>query len=265
MDSFIDERDRRLLDNDKYTFFVMRRVIDGKCRLLLTDHTELMLCYTESPYPVWIWTPDNASDWIMENAYRLAEEHSLLQSGQRFNVKYDLAEHFVKRAAESGRKITISTNMLAYDCPEPVKPDAQADGSIYSCTDKDTDELAEIISLFHKEIGADEEDMSAYRERAKDFISAGNMFFWKNSDGITAASCKYTPLDDMASVNLVYTRPEHRRKRYAENLVYKVTELAAQAGFTPMLYTDADYAASNACYRKIGYIQRGKLCTLTVS
>ena len=29
-----------------------------------------------------------------------------------------------------------------------------------------------------------------------------------------------------------------------------------------MLYTDADYAASNACYEKIGYVLRGKLCTI---
>ena len=29
-----------------------------------------------------------------------------------------------------------------------------------------------------------------------------------------------------------------------------------------MLYTDAGYAASNECYRKIGYILRGRLCTV---
>ena len=29
-----------------------------------------------------------------------------------------------------------------------------------------------------------------------------------------------------------------------------------------MLYTDADYKASNACYEKIGFILRGKLCTI---
>jgi len=29
-----------------------------------------------------------------------------------------------------------------------------------------------------------------------------------------------------------------------------------------MLYTDADYVASNKCYEKIGYILRGKLCTI---
>ena len=46
------------------------------------------------------------------------------------------------------------------------------------------------------------------------------------------------------------------------DLVYQVTKIVEDAGYTPMLYTNADYAASNACYEKIGYVLRGKLCTL---
>ena len=61
----------------------------------------------------------------------------------------------------------------------------------------------------------------------------------------------------------MYTRREERRKHYAENLVYQVTMIAKKAGFMPMLYTDADYVASNACYEKIGYKLRGKLCTIS--
>ena len=34
-----------------------------------------------------------------------------------------------------------------------------------------------------------------------------------------------------------------------------------EEGYEPMLYTDADYVASNSCYEKIGYVIRGKLCT----
>ena len=66
----------------------------------------------------------------------------------------------------------------------------------------------------------------------------------------------------MATINLVFTRPEFRRRHYAENLVYQVTKIATDLGYVPMLYTDADYAASNACYEKIGYVLRGKLCTI---
>ncbi len=81
--------------------------------------------------------------------------------------------------------------------------------------------------------------------------------------GENVASCKFAPNGDMASINLVFTRPEFRRKHYAENLVYQVTQLAIEEGYVPMLYTDANYIASNACYEKIGYGLRGKLCAIS--
>lgn len=77
-----------------------------------------------------------------------------------------------------------------------------------------------------------------------------------------AAGCSYTPNGDLASLSSVYTFPAHRRKHYAENMVYQVTRIVKDTGAMPMLYTDADYAASNACYEKIGYVLKGKLCTI---
>ena len=47
-----------------------------------------------------------------------------------------------------------------------------------------------------------------------------------------------------------------------DKYTYQVTVKAKEAGYVPMLYTDADYAASNACYEKIGYVLRGKLCSI---
>ena len=35
MDNFADERDYKLPENDKYTFFVLKRIIDNPCELLL--------------------------------------------------------------------------------------------------------------------------------------------------------------------------------------------------------------------------------------
>lgn len=38
MDSFIDERDYKLLESDKYTFFVLKLVMGGDTKFLLSDH-----------------------------------------------------------------------------------------------------------------------------------------------------------------------------------------------------------------------------------
>ena len=48
MDNYVDERDHEILDQDKYTFFVLRRIIDGNCELLLSDHERLIICFAKS-------------------------------------------------------------------------------------------------------------------------------------------------------------------------------------------------------------------------
>ena len=262
MDNFADERDYNLLENDKYTFFVLRRIIDNPCRLLLSDHEKLILCYTENPYPVWIWTPYDSSAEEMDRAYSLARENGLLDGKHHFNVKYELAEHFIRRASQDGGKMSITLNMFAYDCLNPIKPDVTADGGLHKCTPDDIGDLAEIIDLFQKELNIDRKSHAENLRDAEDRINAGTVYMWKDEQGHNVASCKYYPKGDMASVGLVYTHPEFRRKHYAQNLVYQVTVKVKEAGYVPMLYTDADYVASNSCYEKIGYVLRGKLCSI---
>ena len=101
-----------------------------------------------------------------------------------------------------------------------------------------------------------------YCKDAEYSLKNENVFLWKNSQGKIVACCRYNVNDTVASIGLVYTHPDFRRKHYAQNLVYQVAKIISDQGLTPMLYTDADYIASNSCYEKIGFILRGKLCTL---
>ena len=262
MDNHVDERDYTLLERDRYTFFVMRRIIGAGCSLLLTDHERLILCFTGAPYPVWIWTPDDALDREYENVYQIAKENGLLDGEHTFNVKYELAEYFINRAAADNLNLEIKMNMFAYDCQNPVSPNSEVDGNIYKCTEKDVDDLVDFLALFHDEVEVDRKSIAEYRQDAENCAKTGRLYFWVNDEGKKIASCQYAPTGDMASLNLVYTQKAYRRKHYAENLVYRVTKIVQDSGYTPMLYTNADYAASNACYEKIGYVMRGKLCTL---
>lgn len=262
MDNFTDERDLELLMRDKYTFFVMRRVLDQESNILFSDHEKIILCYTGVPYPVWIWTDDGADAGDMDRAYELAKDKGFLDGKHSFNIKYELADHFIRRAEADGLRLAVKTNMFAYDCPDPVAPSSPAPGQICKAGPDDIEELVEIMDRFTKEAGLEPRDREAYFADAKVFIGSGNTYFWKDSEGNNVACCKYTPNGDISSINLVYTRPEHRRMHYAQNLVYQVTMKVKQEGYIPMLYTDADYAASNACYEKIGYVLRGKLCTI---
>lgn len=226
MDGFVDERDFKVLEVDKCAFFVLRRIMGGKCELLLTDHERLILCFTSKPFPIWIWTPDDASREEMERAYQIATEHSLLNGEYRFNLKYDLAKFFIEKAALDGKTLSIFINMFAYDCRNLIEPTKIADGSTHRCSSEDLDELVDFMDLFYKETGIAQKDRDGYRMDAEEFINTGNMFLWKDEQGNHVTSCKFVPDGNMASINLVFTRPEFRRKHYAENLVYQVTKIA---------------------------------------
>ena len=119
-----------------------------------------------------------------------------------------------------------------------------------------------VFDMFHIAVGIDQESREQYKTYAENDIKAGTAYFWKTGDGEYASSCNWHPVQEMASIGLVYTLKEFRRKHYAEHLVYQVTKIVQDSGYLPMLYTDADYVASNKCYEKIGYILRGKLCTI---
>ena len=262
MDNFVDERDIELLAQDKYTFSVLSRIISGECEIRLTDHKRMIICFTGQPYPVWIWTPDGASEDEFERAYQLAKELNVMDGEHRFNIKYELAEYFMDRAKKDGLDLKITTNLFAYDCPSPIAPSSVVDGKIHQCTKEDFDIMVDFFDMFHEAVGIDKESRETYRTYAENDIGKGSLYVWETKDGEYASSCNWHPVQDMASIGLVYTRDEYRRRHYAEHLVYQVTKIAQEAGYLPMLYTDADYVASNACYEKIGYILRGKLCTI---
>ena len=263
MDNFVDERDYALLAQDKYTFSVLSRIIGGECELRLTDHERFILCFTGQPYPVWIWMPDDASSDEMESAFQVAKENGVMDGNHRFNIKYELADYFMRRAEKEGLHLSISTNLYAYDCPELIPPKTATDGHIHKCTMEDVDALTDFFEMFHDAVGIDKASREQYRIDAENGIREGSMYLWKTDEGEFAASCHWHPVQDMASIGLVYTRDEYRRHYYAEHLVYEVTKIAKEEGYLPMLYTDADYVDSNKCYEKLGYILRGKLCTIS--
>ena len=177
-------------------------------------------------------------------------------------MKYELAERFLAYAQAEGAEARIAMNMLAYDCPEPIAPARPAAGSLHRCTDADTAEAAAFILRFRRATGEGLQAEDACLARAAEYIGGGRFFLWRNEAGASVACCSLQPDGDLVCVGSVYTLPEHRRQHYAQRLVYEVSRLVRAQGLTPMLYTDADYAASNACYTSVGYVLRGRLCTV---
>ena len=198
MDNFVDERDYELLNKDMHTFSVMIRIIGLDCKIRLTDHKDIILCFSSQPFPVWIWTEDDATEDVKEKAYLTAKENSLLDGEHNFNMKYSLADYFIKRAEKDGLSLSIKTNMFAYECPVSIPPKTETDGKIHQCTMDDIDVLVDFYEMMHNTIGIDKESREQYRIKAEEYLKNGTVYFWENAEGEFVTSCNWRPVQNMA-------------------------------------------------------------------
>lgn len=255
--------DTKLLDEDRYTFSVLTSIVSRKCRLVLTDHENYLICYSGAPYPVWIWTAGEADEEVLSEVWELIKKELPPEVGYSYNTKYKTAEYLIRRSREEGgQELNISVNMLSYDCPSPVKPERAAEGQMVPFDKEDPAEIGAYLFRFKQDTGVDLESEEECLKKAEQLAGSGRVFLWKKPDGSIAATCLYRENAGFGCLGFVYTKPEERRKGYGENLVYGVTKRILENGLLPLLYADADYPASNGCYRKVGYREKGSLCTV---
>ena len=152
--------------------------------------------------------------------------------------------------------------MMAYDCPFVIEPEKKTDGGIFTITPDTVEELMPLYEGFWKEENEPEQTHEECVAHVLDQLDIRPFFVWKNGEGVVVACCNYRLNQGLGSIGFVYTRPEYRRRHYAQNMVYQTAKKLSDMGYMPMLYTDENYPASNACYQKIGFTLRGRLCTI---
>ena len=156
MDNFVTETDLNLLQNDKYTFFVLGRILHGNCNFVASNHKTFIICHSCAPFPLWIWTPDNVSQQEMETVYQILLENNFLTSEYTFNLKYDLATFLISRASKDNKTLLLKKNMFAYDCPSPIEPVAEqkADGTFSKATIADLDDFIGLKKTASSNVGS---------------------------------------------------------------------------------------------------------------
>jgi len=248
----------KLLGEDACTFSMLARIIKGKCTKTVTDHRRVIMCLSVCPFPVWVWTAPDAGREELEAVHQTlleefpAEEHS-------YNVSLPLARVML----DSDPALCVTVALMAYHCHEAIPPKKTPGGRMSPVRAEEIDLAAAWYSAMHKECALNEDIApDAAREAVMQYAHRQAMFFWRDEDGAPAAMCGVDEDENGAYVTHVYTPVHARRKGYAGNLVYTVSASQLERGKTPMLYTDADYAASNACYTQIGYNLQGELRTL---
>ncbi|MBO5312719.1 MAG: GNAT family N-acetyltransferase [Clostridia bacterium] len=256
-----DRIDKTLLNKDKFTFSVLIKILQKECTLTITDGKRLIICFSNHPFPVWVWLPDDATKEEMEIAYQEIKNSFGFDSDFKFNTKYFIADYFINRAKSDGFSLSTVKSLKSYMC-DSLMPERVVDGHLKIAEECDIDLLVEFSTIFHKEINSDIESEEVYRRRVKEKVEEQSFFLWIDAQGNKVACCSYSDYENYSSVGSVYTPPQYRRKGYAYAIVREVTKKILARKRIPVLYTDADYAASNSCYTKIGYELKGELCTI---
>ena len=249
--------DLSILGDDEICFSLLTRILKEKSKLTITDKSTFIICHSLNPHPVWIWIRNEATYGDMELVYNLVKENFGFDGQYTFNTKYFMAEYI--NARESYK---IVKNLFSYSCNTPILPKRIAKGYITLAKNEDHELLSSYLEEFSSSVGMEPLTYSEAQARARELIDRKTLYFWVDENGDKVATCAYRIFDSFGSINNVFCRADKRRMGYGAMVVYEVTKIIKELGKMPVLYTDADYKASNSCYTKIGYVLYGKLCTI---
>lgn len=256
-----DVVDLRLLEEDAVTFTVLRSIVNTRSEKVFTDGREAIICHSGSPWPVWIWCGPSACEATFQKVADCLRSEFPTERGYRYNLRPELLEK-LKEIDPAFQNLRVEMRLRSFQCRRLLTIEKPCDGGLRPATEKDIPLAARWKQDFSREAERQELPLEICEKRVREQIEAHELHFWENGRREPVAMATRGDEGEIGKVALVYTRPEARRQGYALHLVHRITESILSDGKRPVLYTDADYPASNACYRKIGYQEVGSLYTV---
>ncbi len=249
---------------DKYKFFLILQNLPSPELELYSDEENYIICRGSKKYPTWLWTKDNFDKSILKEIEEVMDLYRL-DIDTRFTCKKELYELLKKDNFSSLGDYYFEMGFLT--CNKTIKP-KETDGYMDIATVDDKEILSKFIYNESREI-SDVKELSI-EEATKTFLQRlenGNYYVWKNKDNNIVSQAFYKVIEGNAKVSGVYTPVEERKKGYAANLIYNLTNKALKEGNYVSLYTDYHYIPSNKAYKNVGYIDEDILinfsCTKT--
>lgn len=252
----------RLLGGDACLFFMMDLMLREACDTIVTDGERLIMAMSTRLFPIWSWMPDDASDAELERCWQALRGTFPPEQGDAFNMKPAHAAYMRRRAQEEGLTLRTTRRLRAHTCPAVCPPHRRPGGSMHAAKPADLDVAADFVLAMHRDTREGDQTPEGCRAIAQQRIENTRLFLWKDEAGVPCAMCGVSPDGERMGLSLVYTPPEKRRQGYAASLVHDVTHAILAQHRLPVIYTDADYPPSNACYAQIGYVCCGALETL---
>lgn len=246
------------LIDDSITYAVLKKILQGNCTDIYTNYESFIICYSNYPYPIWVWCKDlsNKNDIllisnILKSSYISKGKYNFIMSEELLSKLKDIDNSF--------NELNHKMDLLSYKLTNINLITNKCDGFMRKASREDVDYLAEINKNAHYEMEKFTFSLEECKNKVIELINNDNLYVWVNKNREIVATINKSVNGNYAKIGLVYTVPKHRRKGYAINIVYSMSKELLDSNLIPILYTDGGYQASNECYKKVGYIQVGKL------
>ncbi len=249
---------------DKYKFYIILKNLPSKELELYSDEENYIICRGSKQWPTWIWTKDNFNKSILKEIEELITIYLTEAPKDNFTCKKELYDLLIKDNFKYINKDDYFEMGFLF-CNKTKKP-KKCDGIL----SKPKEEEREILEKYWYD---DNQEMNGVtpitKEQAKkdvdEFLKDEKFYVLRNKNNKIVSMASYGIIENQAKINHVYTPVEERKKGYAANLIYLMTNILLKKNLVPLLYTDYNYIPSNKAYINAGYIDTGILINFSCS
>lgn len=249
---------------DKYKFNLILQNLPSPDLELYSDEKNYIICRGSKKWPTWIWTKDNFDKTKVSEIESLIKMYLTGNDKDKFTCKKELYELLLERNFES-INLDDYFEMGFLICKETIKP-KECDAKLSIVTDADKETLVKYWYEDNQEMnGVNPISIEQVEEDVEKFLKSDKFYVLRNSKKKIVCMASYSLTNNQAKISHVYTPLEERKKGYAANLIYLITNDILAKGYTPLLYTDYNYIPSNKAYINVGYKDTGILINFSCS
>lgn len=240
--------------DDKYKFYIALKILSNDCSVIYSNENDYVIMQMNDNLPIWIWTKDNIENNLVDEVMETIELYFNKKS--KITCKKEFYDLLLEKSISIIQEKVFEMGTL--HCEKTLEP-KNIKGTMALANISDLDTLAK---YWYNDILETENDNYTLEQAKIDIesmISEGNFYILKDQKDKIVCMARYTLINDIASINKVYTPIEERKKGYCANLIYDLSNMLLNQNITPMLYTDYNYIPSNKSYMNVGYTKDGIL------
>lgn len=249
---------------DKYKFNIILKNLASPELDLYSDEEDYIICRGSRNWPTWIWTKDNFNISKISELEELIKKYLTDNEKDKFTCKKELYEILCEREFSNLNKDDYF-EMGFLICRETKKP-KHCDGILSKPNEKDIETLIKYWYDDNREMNSAKPiTIEQAKKDVDEFMKDDNFYLLRNAESKIVCMASYHVTEEQAKISHVYTPVEERKRGYAANLIYFMTNDILQKGLVPLLYTDYNYIPSNKAYINAGYEPEGILINFSCS